>query len=71
MKKIIKIIINRFYKFKLNLIKKYKLSKIYKSKLLPLEEAYNFHDFISPSLNDPDFDAKPMILFVKNLKFMH
>ena len=33
MKKIIKIIINRFYKFKLNLIKKYKLSKIYKSKL--------------------------------------
>ena len=33
MKKINKIIINRFYKFKLNLIKKYKLSKIYKSKL--------------------------------------
>ena len=33
MKKIIKIIINRFYKFKFNLIKKYKLSKIYKSRL--------------------------------------
>ena len=40
------------------------LKKIYKSKLLPLEEAYEFHEFISPPLNDPDFDAKPMILFV-------
>ena len=33
MKKSIKIMINRFYKFKLNLIKKYKLSKIYKSEV--------------------------------------
>lgn len=40
------------------------LKKIYKAKLLPLEEAYDFHDFVSPQLNDPDFDAKPMILFV-------
>lgn len=40
------------------------LKKIYKNKLLPLEEAYDFHDFVSPQLNDPDFDAKPMILFV-------
>lgn len=40
------------------------LKKIYKAKLLPLEEAYDFHDFVSPPLNDPDFDAKPMILFV-------
>ena len=40
------------------------LKKIYRSKLLPLEEAYDFHDFVSPPLNDPDFDAKPMILFV-------
>ena len=29
------------------------LKKIYKSKLLPLEEAYDFHDFVSPQLNDP------------------
>lgn len=40
------------------------LKKIYKAKLLPLEEAYDYHDFVSPALNDPDFDAKPMILFV-------
>ena len=40
------------------------LKKIYKAKLLPLEEAYEFHEFISPPLNEPDFDAKPMILFV-------
>ncbi|CAD7084341.1 unnamed protein product [Hermetia illucens] len=40
------------------------LKKIYKSKLLPLEEHYQFHDFHSPKLEDPDFDAKPMILLV-------
>ncbi|XP_058813767.1 EH domain-containing protein 1 [Topomyia yanbarensis] len=40
------------------------LKKIYKSKLLPLEEHYNFHEFHSPKLEDPDFDAKPMILLV-------
>ncbi len=40
------------------------LKKVYKDKLLPLEEAYDFHDFISPQLNDPDFEAKPMILLV-------
>ena len=40
------------------------LKKIYKGKLLPLEEANDFHEFVSPALNDPDFDAKPMILFV-------
>lgn len=40
------------------------LKKIYKNKLLPLEEHYNFHDFHSPKLEDPDFDAKPMILLV-------
>lgn len=40
------------------------LKKIYKAKLLPLEEAYEFHEFISPPLNEPDFDAKPMIMFV-------
>ncbi|XP_073989112.1 putative achaete scute target 1 isoform X2 [Rhodnius prolixus] len=40
------------------------LKKIYKTKLLPLEIAYQFHDFHSPQLDDPDFDAKPMILLV-------
>uniref|UniRef100_A0A1Q3FC63 Putative endocytosis/signaling protein ehd1 n=1 Tax=Culex tarsalis TaxID=7177 RepID=A0A1Q3FC63_CULTA len=40
------------------------LKKIYRSKLLPLEEHYSFHDFHSPKLEDPDFDAKPMILLV-------
>ncbi|XP_058792333.1 EH domain-containing protein 3 [Phymastichus coffea] len=40
------------------------LKKIYKSKLLPLEQFYQFHDFHSPQLDDPDFDAKPMILLV-------
>lgn len=40
------------------------LKKIYKQKLLPLEEYHKFHDFHSPPLDDPDFDAKPMILLV-------
>jgi len=40
------------------------LKKIYKNKLLPLEEAYHFHEFHSPKLDDPDFDAKPMILLI-------
>lgn len=40
------------------------LKKLYRTKLLPLETAYHFHDFHSPQLDDPDFDAKPMILLV-------
>lgn len=40
------------------------LKKIYRQKLLPLEEHYHFHEFHSPKLEDPDFDAKPMILLV-------
>lgn len=40
------------------------LRKLYKSKLLPLEEAYKFHEFHSPQLEDADFDAKPMVLLV-------
>ncbi|CAG0887019.1 unnamed protein product [Darwinula stevensoni] len=40
------------------------LKRVYKAKILPLEEHYNFHDFHSPRLDDPDFDAKPMILLV-------
>ncbi|XP_013406368.1 EH domain-containing protein 3 [Lingula anatina] len=40
------------------------LKKLYKTKLLPLEEQYKFHDFHSPQLDDPDFEANPMILLV-------
>ncbi|KAF4524133.1 hypothetical protein B566_EDAN012136 [Ephemera danica] len=40
------------------------LKNIYRQKLLPLEQYYQFHDFHSPKLEDPDFDAKPMILLV-------
>ncbi|KAJ8309173.1 hypothetical protein KUTeg_014047 [Tegillarca granosa] len=40
------------------------LKALYKTKLLPLEEHYKFHDFHSPQLDDPDFDAKPMILLI-------
>lgn len=40
------------------------LKKIYKQKLYPLEDYYKFHDFHSPALDDPDFNAKPMILLV-------
>ena len=40
------------------------LKSIYKSKLYPLEEHYKFHDFHSPQLDDPDFEAKPMILLI-------
>lgn len=40
------------------------LKRLYKQKLLPLEECYKFHDFHSPQLDDPDFDAKPMVLLV-------
>ncbi|CAL4148369.1 unnamed protein product, partial [Meganyctiphanes norvegica] len=40
------------------------LKKVYKQKVLPLESSYLYHDFHSPALDDPDFDAKPMILLV-------
>ncbi|XP_069118598.1 EH domain-containing protein 3-like [Argopecten irradians] len=40
------------------------LKKLYRQKLLPLEEHYKFHDFHSPQLDDPDFDAKPMVLLI-------
>jgi len=40
------------------------LKNIYRQKLLPLEKEYNFHDFHSPALDDPDFDAKPMVMLV-------
>ena len=40
------------------------LKKLYKQKMFPLEEFYKFHDFHSPYLDDPDFDAKPMVLLI-------
>ena len=40
------------------------LKQLYKNKLYPLEEAYKYHDFHSPALHDPDFDAKPMVLLI-------
>jgi len=40
------------------------LKGIYKQKLLPLEKEYQFHDFHSPALDDPDFDARPMVMLV-------
>ncbi|KAI5693263.1 hypothetical protein M8J75_012375 [Diaphorina citri] len=40
------------------------LKKVYKNKLLPLEQAYHFHDFHSPPYEDADFDAKPTVMLV-------
>ena len=40
------------------------LKKLYKNRLRPLEDAYKFHDYHSPPLDDADFDSKPMILLV-------
>ncbi|CAF0817740.1 unnamed protein product [Adineta ricciae] len=40
------------------------LKQIYSTKLLPLEEAYRFHEFHSSQLEDSDFAAKPMVLLV-------
>ncbi|MBN3313024.1 EHD2 protein, partial [Atractosteus spatula] len=40
------------------------LKSLYRRKLLPLEQYYSFHDFHSPSLEDADFDNKPMVLVV-------
>ncbi|CAH8838225.1 unnamed protein product [Trichobilharzia szidati] len=40
------------------------LSKLYFNKLLPLENAYKFHDFHSPPLEKSDFESKPMVLLI-------
>nr|XP_006632232.1 PREDICTED: EH domain-containing protein 4 [Lepisosteus oculatus] len=40
------------------------LQALYTKKLLPLEEAYLFHDFHSPALEPADFQSKPMVLLV-------
>ena len=52
------------------------LKNIYRQKLLPLEKEYQFHDFHSPALDDPDFDAKwvnlslvTITLFIKKTKY--
>lgn len=40
------------------------LQSLYSKKLLPLEDAYLFHDFHSPALEPADFQSKPMVLLV-------
>lgn len=40
------------------------LQQVYRNKLLPLEEAYRYHEFHSSQLEDSDFSAKPMVLLV-------
>ncbi|CAH8484749.1 unnamed protein product [Schistosoma turkestanicum] len=40
------------------------LCKMYFNKLLPLENAYKFHDFHSPPLEKSDFESKPMVLLI-------
>merc|ERR1712226_1301213 len=40
------------------------LKSLYMEKLLPLEEAYKFHEFHSPKLEPSDFSNKPMVLLV-------
>jgi EH domain-containing protein 1 len=41
-----------------------KLKLLYFEKIRPLEEAFSFGEFYSPSLKPSDFDAKPMILLL-------
>ncbi|XP_072171227.1 EH domain-containing protein 1-like [Diadema setosum] len=40
------------------------LKDLYRKIIFPLEEEYRFHDFHSPSLDEADFTAKPLILLV-------
>ncbi|XP_059624560.1 EH domain-containing protein 1-like [Cornus florida] len=40
------------------------LKRLYVEKLKPLELAYRFNDFASPSLTSSDFDAKPMVMLL-------
>ena len=40
------------------------LKKLYATCLKPLEDAYKFHMYHSPPLDEADFDAKPMILLI-------
>lgn len=41
-----------------------RLKSLYFEKVLPLEEAYNFGEFYSPTMKPSDFDAKPMVLLL-------
>lgn len=40
------------------------LKRLYNEKLKPLELTYRFNDFVSPSLTNSDFDAKPMVMLL-------
>jgi EH domain-containing protein 1 len=40
------------------------LKQLYKAHIRPVEELYNFGQFHSPSLEDSDFDAPPMVLML-------
>ncbi|CAK9181704.1 unnamed protein product [Ilex paraguariensis] len=40
------------------------LKRLYMEKLKPLEVTYRFNDFVSPSLVNSDFDAKPMVMLL-------
>ncbi|KAK4420801.1 EH domain-containing protein 1 [Sesamum alatum] len=40
------------------------LKKLYIKKLKPLEDTYQFNNFVSPSLTNSDFDAKPMVMLL-------
>ncbi|XP_074582603.1 EH domain-containing protein 1-like isoform X1 [Curcuma longa] len=40
------------------------LKKLYLEKLKPLEETYQFNDFVSPFLTNSDFEAKPMVMLL-------
>ncbi|KAK8950225.1 hypothetical protein KSP40_PGU017966 [Platanthera guangdongensis] len=40
------------------------LKRLYIEKLKPLEVTYHFNDFVSPSLTNSDFDAKPMVMLL-------
>ncbi|KAK6154449.1 hypothetical protein DH2020_008697 [Rehmannia glutinosa] len=40
------------------------LKKLYVKKLKPLEVTYRFNEFVSPSLINSDFDAKPMVMLL-------
>lgn len=40
------------------------LKRLYIEKLKPLEVTYRFNDFVSPTLTNSDFDAKPMVMLL-------
>jgi EH domain-containing protein 1 len=40
------------------------LKKLYIEKLKPLEVTYRFNDFVSPTLTESDFDAKPQVMLL-------